>query len=72
VPALDELHELADDGACLADLGVVALQREAVAAQEQRDAEAVAERVEDAVVDRGQLGRDLVRDRQNFLQVVEV
>jgi hypothetical protein len=28
--------------------------------------------VEDAVVDRGQLGRDLVRDRQNFLQVDQV
>jgi hypothetical protein len=28
--------------------------------------------VEDAVVDRGQLGRDLIRNRQNFLQVIQV
>ena len=51
---------------------VVALEREPVAAQEDGDLEAVAERVEDAVVDRGELGRDLVGDRENFLQRFEV
>ena len=53
----------------LADLVVVAFERQAVSRSRTAHAEPVAERVEDAVVDRGQLGRDLVRDRQNFLQV---
>ena len=66
--ALDQLDELVHDRAGLADPRVVALEREAVAAQEQSDAEAVSKRVEDAVVDRGELGRDLVGNRENFLQ----
>jgi hypothetical protein len=66
--ALDQLDELVHDRAGLADPDVVALERETVATKEQSDAEAVSKRVEDAVVDRGELGRDLVGNRENFLQ----
>jgi hypothetical protein len=72
MPALDELDELVDDRAGLPHLLVVALEGQPVAAQAESDAETVAEGVEDAVVDRGQLSRDLIRDRENFLQVVQV
>jgi len=72
VPALDKVDELVDDHARLADFCVVPFEGEPVSSEQQRDAEPVAERAEDAVVDRGQLGRDLVRDRQNFLQVDQV
>jgi hypothetical protein len=70
--ALDQLDELVNDRAGLTDARVVALERQPVAAEEEGDAEAVAKRVEDAVVDRGELGRDLVGNRENFLQRVEV
>jgi hypothetical protein len=72
VASFDEVDELVDDGAGLSHLDVVALEGQPVAAQPEGDAEAVAEGVKDAVVDRGQFGRDLIRDRQNFLQVVQV
>ncbi len=68
VPALDELRELVDDEASLADLPLVALERELVAAQPDRATHAVAEGAQDPVVDGGQLGRDLVGDRKRFLQ----
>jgi hypothetical protein len=67
----DELDELVDHRAGLADARIVALERQAIPAQEQGDAEAVTKRVEDAVVDRGELGRDLVGNRENFLQQTE-
>jgi hypothetical protein len=47
---------------------VVARDRQAVAAQEDRDFEPVAQRVEDAVADRGKLGRDVVGDIENLFQ----
>ena len=46
---------------------VVAAQREPVPAQGDRAAEPLAERVEDAVLDTCELGRDLVRDVQHLL-----
>ena len=62
VAALHELDELVDDRAGLGDLRLVALDRELVAAEADRAAQPVAQRLEDAVADPGQLGRDLVRD----------
>ena len=44
----------------------VAGDRQPVAAQEDRDLEAIAQRVEDAVADRGELGRDVVGDIENL------
>ena len=46
---------------------VVAAEREPVPAQRDRAAQALAERVENAVLDPGQLGRNLVRDIQHLL-----
>ena len=68
VAALDQLDELVDDRARLGDAGVVALERQLVAAQADRAVEPLAQRVEHAVADAGQLGGDVVRDRENFLQ----
>ena len=51
VAALDELDELVDHGAGLGDARVVAGEREAVAAQRDRAAEPLAQRVEHAVAD---------------------
>ena len=59
---LDELDELVDDRPRLGDMDVVARDREPVSAQENRALEPVAERVEDAVADRRQLGGDVVGD----------
>ena len=56
----------------LADLAVVALERELVAAQPDRAPHPVAQRPQDPVVDGGELGRDLVGDGENLLQRVEV
>ena len=67
--ALDQLDQLVDHGSRLGDLGAFALDREPVAAQQDRAAEAPAEGVEDTVADRGQLGGDVVRDGQNFLHL---
>src|SRR5439155_18797248 len=67
VPALDELDELVDHLARLGDAGVVALERELVAAEPDRAVEPVAEGVEHAVAHPGQLGRDRIRDVQRFL-----
>jgi hypothetical protein len=71
LPALDELDELVDDRAGLPDAALLSLESKAVAAEKEGDAEAIAEGVEDAVVDRGELGRDLVGNRENFLQRTE-
>ena len=60
VSALDELDRLVDHRARLLDLLLLALERELVAAHVDGDVQAVAERVERAVADPGQLGRDLV------------
>jgi len=68
---LDQLDKLVDHGSRLSHLGIFTLERQPVAAQEKRDPQAVTQGMEDAVVDRSELGRDLVRDRQNFLQVVQ-
>ena len=63
VAALDQLDELVDDGARLARrCSLVALERQLVAAQADRAAQPVAQRVEHAVADPGELGGDLVRD----------
>ena len=67
VAALDELHELVDDRARLGDLRLVALDRQLVAAEADRAAQPVAQRLEHAVADPGELGRDLVRDGENLL-----
>jgi hypothetical protein len=47
---------------------VVARDRQPVAAQQDVDLEPLAQRVEDAVADRGQLGRDIVRDIERLLR----
>ena len=67
VPALDELDELVDDRPRRHDVLVVAAEREPVPAQGDRAAEPLAQRVEDAVLDPRELGRDLVRDVQHLL-----
>jgi hypothetical protein len=46
---------------------VVARDRQPVAPQQDVDLEPLAQRVEDAVADRGQLGRDIVRDIERLL-----
>jgi hypothetical protein len=45
---------------------VVAGERQAVAAQQDVDLEPLAQRVEDAVADRRELGGDVVRDVENL------
>src|SRR5215218_277532 len=60
VPALDELDELVDHLARLRHVLLVAVERELVAAQPDRAVETVAQRIEDAVADPGQLGRNSV------------
>ena len=67
VAALDQFGQLVDDGARLGDARVVAFDREPVPAQEQRDPEPLAQRVEDAVADGRELGGDVVRNRENLL-----
>ena len=65
--ALDELDELVDDRARGGDVLVVAAQRQPVPAQRDRAVEPLPQRVEDAVLDAGELGGDLVRDVQHLL-----
>ena len=68
VAALDELDELVDDGARLrrrrssSPSSVSRLPRSAIV-----QCEPLAQRVEHAVVDAGELGRDLVRDVEHLL-----
>jgi hypothetical protein len=67
VTALDELDELRDYGLRLPHARLVSLQREAVAAQVDGAAEALAKGVEDAVGHSGQLGRDVVGNGEDCL-----
>jgi hypothetical protein len=67
VAALDQLGELVDDRPSLDHIRVVALDRQPVAAQLQRDPQPLAECVEHAVADSCELGGDVVRDGENFL-----
>ena len=67
VAALDELDELVDDRLRLGHVLLVAVERQPVAAEEDRAVEPVAQRVEHAVADAGELGGDVVRDVENFL-----
>jgi len=67
VPALDQLDELVDDCPRGRDPEVVALDRELVPAQAERAVEPVAQRVEHAVADAGELRGDLVGDGKDFL-----
>ena len=67
VTALDELHELVDHRARGHDVLVVAAEGEPVPAQRDRALEPLAQRVEDAVLDAGELRGDLVRDVQHLL-----
>ena len=67
VAALDQLDELVQHGPGLHDAGLVAGERQPVAAQRDRAAEPFAQGVEHAVADPGQLGRDLVRNGENVL-----
>src|SRR5262249_25261178 len=68
LPCLDELDELVHDGAPLSDAGVVAGDRQSVAAQEDLDLQTVAQRVEDAVADRRELCRDVVRNVEHLFR----
>jgi hypothetical protein len=72
VATFDELDKLVDDGARLGDVPVVSLDRELVAAQPDRAAEAVAQRLEHAVADAGELGGDVVRDGERVLHACSV
>jgi hypothetical protein len=65
--ALDEFGQLVHDCPRLRDVWVFALERQAVAAQQDRDPEAIAESVEHPVAERRQLGRYIVGNRENFL-----
>ena len=67
VAALDQLDELVDDCPRLGHVRLLALDREPVAAEQDRAVEPVAQRVEHAVAHAGELGCDVVRDREDFL-----
>ena len=67
VAALDELDELVDDRARLGDARVVAVECQPVAAQRDRAAEPLTQRVEHAVADAGELRGDLVGDGEHVL-----
>ena len=72
VTALHQLDELVDDRPRLDDPLVVAVEGQPVAAQRDRAAEPLAQRVEHAVADAGQLGGDLVGHGEDVLHRVEV
>jgi hypothetical protein len=67
VAAFDQLDQLVEDGARLADMLGRAVQRQLVAAQGNRAAEPLAQRVEHAVADPGKLRGHLVRDFEHLL-----
>ena len=71
VATLDELDELVDDGARLGHAVALPVQRELVAAERDRAAEPVAQRVEHAVGDAGELGRDLVGNDDHVLHAAQ-
>ena len=66
----DELEEIVDDRARLGHVHVVAGDRQPVPAQQDRALEPVPERVEHAVADRGQLGRDVVGNIESLLHLL--
>ena len=68
VAALDQLDELVDDRARLGDVRVVALERQLVAAQADRAVSRSRSAPSTPSPDAGELGGDVVRDRENFLQ----
>jgi hypothetical protein len=68
VAALDEVDQLVDDELRLAEPLLVPLERQPVAAEEDRASEPLAKRAENATVDRRKLGCDFVRDVENLLQ----
>jgi hypothetical protein len=72
VAALDELGELVDHRPCLGHVGVGPFDREPVAPEENRAAEPLAERAENAVVKGGELGGDIVGNRKNLLHGASV
>ena len=72
VTALDQLDELVDHRPRALDVLVVALERQLVAAQAHRALQPLAQRVEHAVRDPGQLGRDGIRDLERFLHALQV
>ncbi len=72
VSAFDEPGQLVDHRSRLGDLGIGPLDREAVAPQEDRAAEALPKRAENAVVESRQLGGDVVGYRQNLLHGASV
>src|SRR5262249_13871287 len=71
VTALHELDELVDHGASLGDALFVPLEREPVAAQRDRAAEPLSQRVEHPVLDARELRGDVVRHCQHFLHVAQ-
>jgi len=72
VTTLDELDELVDDGARLGNPAALAVERELVAAERDRATEPVAQRVEHAVGDAGELGRNLIGNDDHILHVASV
>ena len=72
VAALDQLDELVDDLTRLPDLRVVAVERQLIAAQADRAAETVAQRVEHALPHPRQLGRNRIGNIENFLHLNSV
>jgi hypothetical protein len=72
VTALDQLDELVEHCARLADVFGVAVQRELVPAQRDAALQPLAKRVEDAVPYTRELRRDLVRDLHHLLHVHSV
>ena len=62
--ALDQADELVDDGRGLADVALVAVEREDVAAQEDVAADPLLELAEDRVLGARELGRDVVFERE--------
>ena len=65
--ALDELDELVHDRPRLGHAFVVSFDRQPVPAQANRAPQPFAQRAEHAVADRGQLGGNVVRDREHLL-----
>ena len=71
VAAFDELHELVDDRPRLGDARFVPGERQPVAAQRDRAAQPLPQRVEDAVGDTRELRRDLVRNGEDILHCAQ-
>ena len=72
VATLDELDELVDDRPRLGHALAVAVERELVAAERDRATEPVAQRVEHAVGDAGELGRNFIGNDDHVLHAASV